>query len=722
MAKDVEIKVGVESSAAKKGLASINKSAKGLEDTFAGIAKVSGIVFAGLTASVGAFVAKAAEFEKVNTQFEVLTGSAEKAAQTVKELADFSAKTPFQFEDIAQAGQQLLGFGFQAEEVADKLQFIGDIAAASGTPITELGLIFGQVSAAGKLTGERLLQLQERAIPIGPAIAKTMGIAETAVRDAVSKGKVDFETFEKAFSSISKEGGQAFNGMAKQSATLSGKISTLKDNFSLLVADLGKQFAPIVKEAAQSLTEFIATLRENQEIVKYTAIVVGLTTAIAGLTAAVGTLGLALPAITYGLAALTGPIGIAVAAVGGLTAGFIALKNNMDDIEESRAAESLSEQLQRLITERERLTTTIEFGGKASRTDAISRLSDLQDQIDTTQELIRAEAARTREPVSLLSPGEEGAEDPAAYYSELFEIQQNYVEKTKEQQEELKAATRESLVTDTEEKVALKLEEQELLREIDAQFRQESDELKATEKALETAEGRTRLALLKKKLALQLSLEKKNNLLKLVEKKEFDKAKDKLQKEADQREANSEIARLKNQRLYTSASLQLATNLSNLSIAITGKKNKALFLIEKAAAIAQAVVSTNLAAAEALAIPPAPNVALSSLALAAGGAQIATIAATAIQGFAKGGLAEGGTLGKDSIPAMLAPGELVVPRTNFDEVISAVSNQRAGVASAAEGEEGSGGIMEVLIGFKDEAFELIEEKLIERQRLGISTL
>jgi len=46
-----------------------------------------------------------------------------------------------------------------------------------------------------------LLQLQERAIPIGPALAKTLGIAEERVREFVSKGLVDFETLRKAFES-----------------------------------------------------------------------------------------------------------------------------------------------------------------------------------------------------------------------------------------------------------------------------------------------------------------------------------------------------------------------------------------------------------------------------------------------------------------------------------------------------------------------------------------
>jgi len=48
------------------------------------------------------------------------------------------------------------------------------------------------------------------------------------------------------------------------------------------------------------------------------------------------------------------------------------------------------------------------------------------------------------------------------------------------------------------------------------------------------------------------------------------------------------------------------------------------------------------------------------------------------EAFAKGGIVTGGISGRDSVPAMLMPGELVAPAKNFDEVVNAVSSQREG--------------------------------------------
>lgn len=49
--------------------------------------------------------------------------------------------------------------------------------------------------------------------------------------------------------------------------------------------------------------------------------------------------------------------------------------------------------------------------------------------------------------------------------------------------------------------------------------------------------------------------------------------------------------------------------------------------------------------------------------------------------LADGGLVTGGQRGKDSVPAMLMPGELVVPERNFDDVVSAYSGAKRGAGS-----------------------------------------
>ena len=294
MTNDVIIKIEGDAKNYQDALTQVQKETEAFERSLAGAAKISAVAFVGLGAAIGVAVKKAARFEAIESQFEVLTGSVKASKKALKGLTDFAAKTPFKFEGIATAGQRLLGFGIEADNLVPRLQEIGDVAAAVGVPIQDIATIFGQVQSAGKLTGERLLQFQERAIPIGPAIAKTLGIAESELKDFVSKGLVDLKTFNKAFASLSKEGGVAFQGLIKASKTTEGVLSTLGDNFDLLVADLGKTFLPVVKAVAIEITELFQFIREHQSFIRFTSVVVGVTAALAGATFAASTLGIAL--------------------------------------------------------------------------------------------------------------------------------------------------------------------------------------------------------------------------------------------------------------------------------------------------------------------------------------------------------------------------------------------------------------------------------------------
>lgn len=254
---------------ATSGVDRITKSITPAKATFIGLGSVIGgqaVLGAvkglanAVSSAVSSMVSNAKRIETIRSQFTTLTGSVANANVLLKDLQKFAASTPFQLPGLADASKKLLGFGFAQSEVIGELQKLGDVAAASGADINELTLIYGQVAAAGKLTGERLLQLQERAIPIGPAIAKTMGVAESAVKDLVSQGKVTTEVFQKAFATISAEGGIAFEGMARQSLTLDGILSTLSDNFDQLTADIGAVFVPILKKAATAAISFIQSI------------------------------------------------------------------------------------------------------------------------------------------------------------------------------------------------------------------------------------------------------------------------------------------------------------------------------------------------------------------------------------------------------------------------------------------------------------------------------
>ena len=258
---------------ADKGLKGFSSRAKSRSQALNAPLAVATAQFGAIALAMRGLIKSAANMESVTTQFETLTGSVSVAKRTLQDLLEFSSTTPFQFEQVAKAGQVLLAFGIKAENVRTRLQQIGDVAAASGAPISDLARIFGQVSGAGKLTGERLNQLIEKGIAIGPAIKNALtdmgkgALASTkSIIELTAAGEITFEVFDKAFKSMSQEGGTAFEGMIKQSTTLNGLISTVKDNFSIFAIALGNEFLPQMKAVAIEVIGFLQKLIKDKAL------------------------------------------------------------------------------------------------------------------------------------------------------------------------------------------------------------------------------------------------------------------------------------------------------------------------------------------------------------------------------------------------------------------------------------------------------------------------
>lgn len=194
----------------------------------------------GLFALGGKSIQLAAGFEQVETAFGTMLGSAEAAKDMMDDLFQFTAKTPFEFEQVAKAGQSLLAFGEGANTLEDTLLKLGNVAAGVNIPLTEISEIYGKARVQGRLFAEDINQLTGRGIPIIGELAKVLGVTDGEVKKLVEEGKVGFPELEKAFTNMSSAGGKFAGMMDAQSQTLNGIWSTLKDNVTLALAGIGK--------------------------------------------------------------------------------------------------------------------------------------------------------------------------------------------------------------------------------------------------------------------------------------------------------------------------------------------------------------------------------------------------------------------------------------------------------------------------------------------------
>lgn len=348
----LNIKVTASAEGVRKGIGKAKTGMGGLTDATkkAGAAlkrlAVGGIALG--AAAVGWGIKLAADAETARVSFEVLTGSAKVAKKTLEDIRSFAASTPFQTKDLTAAAQKLLAFGTAAEDVVGTLRMIGDVSAGIGAPIGEIAEIYGKARVQGRLFMEDINQLTGRGIPIIGELAKQFGVTESEVRDLVSSGKVNFSHLEEAFRSMTATGGQFFELTKKQSETLSGKWSTLKDNAALLAMQVGEVLVPALTKFIDSATKTVAWLKNmDMETVKNTATVVAMASAFGVALAIIPKViaaGKALITMFRAIAtsqsiilALGGPAGLATLAVGlvAAAAAGVAVHAAFDRIGES---------------------------------------------------------------------------------------------------------------------------------------------------------------------------------------------------------------------------------------------------------------------------------------------------------------------------------------------------------------------------------------------------
>jgi len=217
---------------------SLSKLDNGVNSIVSSFAKVATVAAASLTTALGFAVKSAASYEMNRVAFETMLGSAKEAQGMLKQISDFAAKTPFEVPDVVDAGKQLLAFGFTAKEIIPNIRTLGDVSAGLGVPLGDMIYLFGTLKSQGRAYTKDIMQFAQRGVPIFDELAKVMGTTKDKVQGLVEEGKVGFPEVQKAFQNMTGAGGKFGGLMDKQSKTLSGVFSNLKDNVGRLAREM----------------------------------------------------------------------------------------------------------------------------------------------------------------------------------------------------------------------------------------------------------------------------------------------------------------------------------------------------------------------------------------------------------------------------------------------------------------------------------------------------
>src|SRR5690625_498974 len=225
------------------------------------------------TAAIGMFVRSLVRvnsaLEQTQVRFETLLGSASAANRMIRDLYALSARTPFEFEGLADAAQALLGFGANADEVVDHLQLLGDVAAGTGGSLERMADIYGRAMVRGRMTGNNLQDLVRQGIPIYQELANATGRATDEIEDMVSRGEVGFRDLQQAFRNLTEEGGLYFGSLERGSQTMQGMISTLNTLRTQLMQEIGRGLFENLRDDLEAVTRRATELHESGRLAEW---------------------------------------------------------------------------------------------------------------------------------------------------------------------------------------------------------------------------------------------------------------------------------------------------------------------------------------------------------------------------------------------------------------------------------------------------------------------
>lgn len=198
--------------------------------------------------------------EQAQISFETMLGSAQKAGTFLNDLRDFAATTPFEFPELQTAASSLISAGIAADKVIPIMTSLGDVTSGMGTGsegIKRATVALQQMNAAGRITGEDLNQLRDAGIPVYDLLAASTGKAKEEVAALAQEGKLGRKELDQLMAGLeSGKGLERFSGlMEKQSKSLSGLVSTLKDN-------LGQGLATAMEPAVGELKNMLPAVTD----------------------------------------------------------------------------------------------------------------------------------------------------------------------------------------------------------------------------------------------------------------------------------------------------------------------------------------------------------------------------------------------------------------------------------------------------------------------------
>ena len=249
----------VDTSGAEKMEKSVENVKKRQESMVSSFIKGQMIYDAGKKVISGAFnfvkdsvIGAEAEVERYRVVLGTMIGDQEKANAIIHDLDWNSGLSDYYGTANAVGGlQSLVTYGLQAEEAADALKRIGDVAQGDSEAFNSMAQNLGQVFATGKASAMDLKQFANRGFDVVGELARIEGKS----REEIEKAGVGYKEVKKALDSLTSAGGKYEGMLEKQKNTLGGVLKRI-EAFKVGVAEnIGHAINEPLKELLVTILE-----------------------------------------------------------------------------------------------------------------------------------------------------------------------------------------------------------------------------------------------------------------------------------------------------------------------------------------------------------------------------------------------------------------------------------------------------------------------------------
>ena len=247
----------------------------GLSKTLTGAVTKSQLIATAITSLAGKFasfgegvVKQGADFnqamEKYRVAYTNMLGSAEQAQAVLNQIKQDAAHTPLNVDSLVQANQLLISAGVDAGKARSTILALGDaVSATSGgnDALSRMAANLQQIKNVGKASAADIKQFAMAGIDIYGILADYTGKNTAEVQNMT----VTYDLLTAALQKASEEGGRYYNAMETQSQTMSGRIETLKDNWSQLLGTLTEGLTETEGKLVTAASGWVQRLQEAFE-------------------------------------------------------------------------------------------------------------------------------------------------------------------------------------------------------------------------------------------------------------------------------------------------------------------------------------------------------------------------------------------------------------------------------------------------------------------------